>query len=86
MENKKNADSKCISKWKTLLKVFHDIIESEPTAEKVSEELKSLKEMAIKSTELTVRQIDAIVARCDDYMNGNYGNTKNKEHLKYQTA
>lgn len=87
MENKgqKNADSACISKWKTLLKVFHDIIESEPPAEKVAEELKSLKELAKRSQELTARQIDAIVARCDNYMNGTYGNTKSKENLSHQT-
>ena len=84
-KERKISDSECLLRLQTLLKMFHDIIKSDPPAEKVAEELKALKEMAIKSQELTARQIDAIVARCDNYMNGTYGNTKSKENLSHQT-
>lgn len=84
-KERKISDSECILKWQALLKMFHDIIQSDPPVQKVAEELKSLKDMAIKSHELTARQIDAIIARCDNYMNGTYGNTKTTGNLNHQT-
>lgn len=64
-----------------MLKKFHKIIEGTPTASKVKTELDELQNRAENSGELNPRQKDAIIARCKNYMNGIYGNTKTEEHM-----
>ncbi len=66
-----------------MLKDFHRIIENEPPAEKVKKELISLREKASKDAGLNIRQKDAIIARCDNYMKGEYGNTKTEVHMQH---
>lgn len=65
-----------------LLKAFNSIVNNLPPFEKVKKELLKIKEQANRSSELNYRQKDAIVIRCDNYVNGNYGNTKRPEHLE----
>lgn len=69
-------DTECIAEWRRLLKAFKIIIEGSPNPESVKKELEDLKEAAKISLHLTFHQKDAIIARCDNYMNGEYGNTK----------
>jgi hypothetical protein len=59
-----------------MLRAFNGIVEKKPSAEKVKGELLELKEQASISNELNIRQKEAIMDRVDNYLNGNYGNTK----------
>jgi pyruvate/oxaloacetate carboxyltransferase len=77
----KFKDDECIPKWKELLRKFHSLIQGEPAAETIVTELCELKEEAKKSNVLTGHQISAIIARCDNYLNGTYGRTKTHEQL-----
>lgn len=63
-------------KFSSFLEVFHSIIEKNPDPSKVKKELADLKEMAKNTPELNARQTEAILARCDNYLSGEYGNTK----------
>lgn len=63
-------------KFTALLNEFHAIIEGGPTPEKAKHRLDLLKEKAKTTPELNGRQTEAIFARCDNYINGEYGNTK----------
>lgn len=69
-------DTACIAEWRKLLSVFHMIIKDSPTTEKAKEPLEKLKESVKVAKHLTFHQASAITARCDNYMNGEYGNTK----------
>jgi hypothetical protein len=59
-----------------LLRAFNGLIESKPPINKVEKELIKLKAQAEKSAELNSRQKAALTDRCDNYINGTYGNTK----------
>lgn len=68
-----------------MLSKFHRIIENEPPVKDVKEQLEKLSEFAKNSKQLNSRQMDAIMARCHNYIIGDYGvNRKkdafNKEH------
>jgi hypothetical protein len=78
--NKMVDDTQCIAEWRKLLAVFHMIIKNNPTPEQAKEPLEKLREAAKISKDLTFAQTAAIVGRCDNYMNGEYGNTKLPEH------
>lgn len=69
-------DTECIAEWRKLLKVFKLIIAENPKPESVKADLEGLKEAAKTAKYLTFHQVSAITARCDNYMNGEYGNTK----------
>lgn len=73
------------SEFQLMTKIFNKLIELNPSAESIKKELLDLKSEAEKSSELNIRQKDAIIAKCDNYLNGNYGNTKTKENLTYQS-
>lgn len=66
--------------WKKLLDSFHSIIE--PKGDK-KEVLLKLKEQATQNPFLTERQMDAIRARCDNFLNDTYGNTKTAANMAY---
>lgn len=73
------------NKFRALLDIFHSIIEGMPPAEDIKDKLLGLKEMAKQAGEINSRQQEAILARCDNYMIGQYGNTKtadNYGHVK----
>lgn len=78
MENQKKEpilkDAVCIPEWRTMLSVFETIIEGRPAPEKVKQKLEDLSEAAAITSLLSTRQKDGIVARCRNYINGNYGN------------
>lgn len=79
--NKLINDDACIAEWRAMLKIFHETIKGDPAPEKVKNELAALKEAAKVAKNLTFHQVTAIQARCDNYMNGEYGNTKTAEHI-----
>lgn len=51
---------------------FHKVIDGYPEIEKITSKLNELKEKATLS-ELTYHQKDAILARCKNYLKGEYG-------------
>lgn len=74
------TEDMCISKWRKLLSVFHQLVKDDAA----HSEFISLKEMAKGSHELTPRQVEGISERCDNYINGEYGNTKKPEHYSQE--
>lgn len=87
MEIVKEADvneNACLAKWQSLLKRFKMVIDGNPKPNTVVEELVALKQEAKLSHVLTSRQIEGINARCDNYLNGTYGNTKTDENMSQQ--
>ena len=82
--NKLVDDTQCIAEWRKLLKVFHLLIEKSPKPETIKQDLLDLKEAAKLSAHLTFAQTAAIIARCDNYMKGGYGNTKLPEHYSQE--
>lgn len=84
MTNKpKITDEEYSSKWQELLGKFKKLIEKWPPPEKIKTELSELVTLAINAAHLTPRQKDGIITRCNNYMNGEYGNTKTKENIEY---
>lgn len=69
-------------KFSAMLRTFERIIKGNPEPEKVKEQLDALKATATKSSDLTIRQAEAITDRCKYYMAGEYGNTKRPEHYE----
>lgn len=79
MEQKKRVSNKEMNdNWDALLKMFHSVIEKNPSDYK--EQLDSIKEMA-KIKPMTPRQVEGITDRCDYAIKGEYGNTKTMENL-----
>jgi hypothetical protein len=66
-----------------MLMDFKEMIENDPPAEKIAEKLFKLKEDAKINPELNLRQREAIISRCDNYLNGTYGKTKTEENLSH---
>lgn len=71
-----------IDQFTKMLREFNSLIVTTPAVEKVKNKLLDLKRRAELSVELNYRQKDAIIARCDNYINGTYGNTKNGIEFK----
>lgn len=82
-QKKKISDEECIAMWRALLQTFHELIKGNPKPEDIQDKLEELKKAARIAKELTPRQTEAIVARCNNYLSGEYGNTKKKENLEY---
>lgn len=72
------------TEFQKMLSKFNRIIENDPPASKVENDLIKLSEFAKNSIHLNLRQKDAVMARCSNYINGTYGRTKSKENLNYQ--
>lgn len=72
------------SKWDSMLKVFKGIIEDNPSPKSVKEKLLSLAESAKNTQILTPRQSEGIYARCHNYINGEYGNTKTEQNVSQE--
>lgn len=77
----KTSDTEYNANWDALLKIFHKIEKERPKDYK--EQLEALKNTALKAT-LTSRQIEGIIDRCNNLINGDYGNTKKPEHYTKQ--
>jgi len=67
-------------KFSTMLKGFQEIIKESPAVEKVKDNLLGLKTVASNDVVMNGRQREAIVARCDNYLNGRYGSTARLSH------
>ena len=74
------------AKFSSMLKVFNSIIDGNPSTDKVRDKLNSLKESCANAGILTYRQSDAIIARCDNYLNGTYGVDKVKDAFLKQNG
>lgn len=72
-------DAERNAKFSSMLNVFATIIDGNPAPDKVRGKLESLKESCKNAGILTFRQSDAIISRCDNYLNGTYGVDKIKE-------
>jgi hypothetical protein len=72
-----------IVEWKQSLASFHKIIDGNPAPDKVKDKLLGLKESTKISNILNQRQKEAIIARCDFYIAGEYGKTKTSENIQY---
>jgi hypothetical protein len=81
MEVKPNPEKLYNENWDALLKVFHKIVETNPP--NYAEQLQSLKDLA-KTKQLSPRQLDGIMARCDNAISGDYGNTKTSTNISQE--
>jgi hypothetical protein len=77
-EKKGPTDAEVNAKVDALLKEFHRLWDNSP---KDIEKFESFKQRAKLAT-LYPRQMDAIIARCNNVINGTYGNTKKPEHYE----
>lgn len=73
MKFNQENDAVCIAEWRSMLNVFHAI--NEKSTDK-TKDCNELKEAAKLSQHLTQRQLEGIIARCDNVINGSYGKTK----------
>lgn len=64
--------------YDVLLKEFHSLWEQAP---KDFDKFNELMEKA-KNTPMSFRQIEGIIERCKNVINGTYGNTKKPEHYE----
>lgn len=71
-ERKGPPDSELNANFDKLLKEFHSLFDNSP---KDFGKFEALKEKA-KLTSLTGRQTEALIDRCNNVINGTYGNTK----------
>ena len=71
-----------LDEFTILLREFNALVKEKPPVEKIKKELLKIKAKAEKSAELNYRQKDAVIARCDNYINSEYGNTKRAEHYE----
>lgn len=84
MKYNKEAEEACIKKWRELLCQFNGLVENHPAPKEIQKELLQIKETAKNSGVLTFRQVDALVARVDNYLACRYGRTK--EHINFKAA
>jgi hypothetical protein len=76
MANKIIDDTECIQEWRTLVGEFNKLTENSPQIEKVRENLVALQNKAKNNALLTHRQVDGVFSRCENYLNGTYGRSK----------
>lgn len=67
------------TEFELMLKKFNRTVDNTPPLSEVKETLLKLREFAINTKSLNSRQMDAIVARVDNYINGTYGKNAKKE-------
>lgn len=75
-------DKLCIAAWQKLIAEFK-VIQTHYKGKDDNIKLIQLKEKAKLNPYLTDRQIEGIYARCDNVMNGTYGNTKTNENYEH---
>jgi len=73
------------TEFQLMLQKFNRTVDNQPPVSEVKETLTKLRDLAISSKQLNTRQTDAIVARCDNYINGLYGKNAKKENYKPQS-
>ena len=67
------------TEFQKMLSKFHRIIEKAPPVKDVKDSLEKLNELAKISPHLNLRQKDAVMERCKNYINGEYGMSKKKQ-------
>jgi phosphoglycolate phosphatase-like HAD superfamily hydrolase len=72
------TDEMYITKWRAMLKIFKDTIETNPAIKDVKDDLLELKGEAVNTFLLTPAQKRGIVERVDNYLNGSYGRNLSK--------
>jgi hypothetical protein len=75
----KPTDTEINATWQSMLQMFHKIIENNPTPEKVKEKLVELQDLAKNSGIMTVRQVEGIYMRCQNYLDGTWGMNSKRE-------
>lgn len=78
-DESKVTDEQYVSQWRSMLKIFKDLIATTPKPETVKDELLELREEAINTYLLTSAQKRGITERVDNYLNGSYGRNLSKE-------
>lgn len=71
---KKLSDTECNNNFDAFLRVFHKVENERPKDYK--EQLEVLKNSVQNTIQLTGRQREAIIDRCDNVIKGIYGKTK----------
>lgn len=69
-------DNACIAEWRRMLSIFKSVAEVDSPPKNSKDILKNLIAEAKVNKMLTQRQVEGIVARCDNFLNGSFGNTK----------
>ena len=59
---------------------FNKLVENAPPPAKIKAELEEIKSIATTRGGFTTRQMAALTDRVDNYLKGDYGNTKKEEH------
>lgn len=78
INNKEEQDKLCIDAWVSLINEFKAVPSSHTKSQ-----LGKLRERVKANLHLTYRQMDALIARCDNLMNGDYGNTKTEDNYNH---
>lgn len=65
------------TQFQILLERFNELVkDNQPLTKKVKDELEEIKLAATVKNEFTGRQAQAIIDRCNHYLNGTYGTKK----------
>ncbi len=73
------------SEFELMLRKFNRTVENSPSPASVKDTLTKLREYAVNTKSLTERQMSAITARVDNYMDCSYGKNLKKENYKPQS-
>lgn len=79
-----NTENLTPDQFTLLLRKFNKLVENMPPLDKIKTKLLEIKQEAINNHELNGRQREAITARCDNYIKGEYGSTSRKHLLNGQ--
>jgi hypothetical protein len=82
MANKMIDDTACIASWRELISEFNKLIDNSPSPDKIKNELLEIKNKAKINGNLTYHQVQALTARCDNYLKGEYGISKKGVQMK----
>lgn len=69
------------NEFQILLAAFNKLIDDQPPVAKVKAELLEIRAAALASSELNARQVSAVIERCDNYINGQYGMSEKKKQF-----
>ena len=80
-QQKKVPDSECIAEWQSFNSMFNSIVEKKP--KDAIGQCEAIKKAVAASTRLTARQVESLNSKCNNYISGDYGNTKTPENLSH---
>lgn len=76
-------DTACLAEWNRVLKLFKSVAEVDTLPKNFKDIIGKLKEQVTNNTHLNFRQVEAITARCNNFLAGKYGQTKTAAHLAH---